>query len=365
MSAESKMLKARAQLLMENPFFGVLALKLKLVQKEDVRTAAVDGVHLFYASKFIEKLSNPEVKGLIAHEVFHCVWNHMTRRHNRDPKLWNIACDYAINWHLVHECHFILPKDGLLDGDYKDMTADAIYNALPKEDAEQCPWGLVVDAPNGGLDQPKTAGAIEADWQVSVNQALSTAKQQGKLPAGMETHLRDIVKPVVPWRSILWPFCTSITNDDYSWRKPNRAYISEDEYLPSLYTEGAGHFAVIIDTSGSCMDEYEPFMAEIKAIHAELRPEKLTIIHADAEVAFTRHVDKFDEFPIDKVYGGGGTDFEPAFDWIDEHCPEIDAAVYLTDMYGNFGDPRSYPVLWCATTNVEPPWGQYCRVTLD
>ena len=363
MSAESKMLKARAQLLMENPFFGVLALKLKLVAKEDVRTAATDGVHLFYAPNFIDKLTSQEIKGLIAHEVFHCVWNHMTRRNHRIAKLWNIACDYAINWHLVNECHFILPKGGLLDPDYKDMTADAIYNKLPQEDAKQCPWGLVLDSPNGS--ESGSSASTESEWQVAVNQAISVAKQQGKMPGNLEKHLGKIIKPVVPWRSVLWPFCTSLVNDDYSWRKPNRAYISEDEYLPSLYVEGAGHFVLIVDTSGSCVEEYDVFMSEMKSIHHELRPEKITIIHCDTDVQHVYEVDRYDEFPIPSLRGGGGTEFYPAFDWIDENCQDVDAVLYLTDMYGTFGDPRSYPVLWCATTDEEPPWGQYCRVTLD
>ena len=100
MSAESDMLKARAQLLMDQPFFGALALRLKLVQDDETRDVT-DGVRLVYNSKFIGKLDTTTRKGLIAHEVMHCVFNHMTRRQERDPKMWNIATDYAINNHLI------------------------------------------------------------------------------------------------------------------------------------------------------------------------------------------------------------------------------------------------------------------------
>ena len=130
MSAESNMLKARAQLLMDQPFFGTLALKLKLVQDDaHCDTAATDGTRLVYNSKFITKLDTVTRKGLIAHEVMHCVFNHMTRRQHRDHKLWNIATDFAINSHLI-DCGFVLPEGGLIDKQYNDMTAEAIYNKL-------------------------------------------------------------------------------------------------------------------------------------------------------------------------------------------------------------------------------------------
>ena len=80
MSIEDKFLKARAKLLMEQPFFGTLALRLKVIETEDIDTAATDGTRLMYNAKFVEKLTPHELVGLIAHEVLHCVFNHMTRR---------------------------------------------------------------------------------------------------------------------------------------------------------------------------------------------------------------------------------------------------------------------------------------------
>lgn len=361
MSAESKMLKARAQLIMENPFFGVLALKLKLIENAECKTAATDGTRLLYAPKFIDKLSNVEVKGLVAHEVMHCVWNHMTRRNQRDPKKWNIACDFAINPYLI-QCGFVLPQGALVDPQFNDWSADAIYNKLPNEDTDQCAWGMVLDADAGSIQSGSNA-ALESDWQVATNQAISTAKQAGKMPGDLERALADIVKPIVPWKSILWPFCTSLNSDEYSWSKPNRAYISEDEYFPSMRSEGAGHFAIIVDSSGSTDEHYEQFMAEMKAIHSDLRPEKITIVHCDYIVQHTTAIDKYDEFPISKIYGGGGTRFSPAFDWLNENAPDVEAAVYLTDLECNdYGEQPHYPVLWVSTTSLEAPWGQTCRI---
>jgi len=365
MSAESDMLKARAQLLMDQPFFGALALRLKLVQDdENCETAATDGVRLIYNSKFIEKLDTITRKGLIAHEVMHCVFNHMTRRQQRDHKLWNIATDYAINNHLI-DSGFVLPEGGLVDKQYDGMNAEAIYANLDHENPpKQCPWGMVLDAGAGQLESGSNA-ALESEWQVAVTQAAEVAKRAGKLPGGMTRFIEDIIKPVVDWRTVLWPFCTALTNDDYSWRKPNRAYISEDEYLPSMLTEGAGHLALIIDTSGSCSLYWEQFLSEMAAIHSELRPTQLTILHVDTQVAHVDEVMPDDIFPKQDIKGGGGTAFSPAFDYINEHYPDVEAAVYLTDLESHdFGDEPPYPVLWVSTERHEAPWGQTTYITL-
>lgn len=367
MSAESDMLKARAQLLMDQPFFGTLALKLKLVQDtENCKTAATDGKRLIYHPNYVSKLQSLPRKGLIAHEVMHCVLNHTTRRGARDPKRWNIATDFAINLHLL-DCGFVLPDGGLVDEKYRDMSADAIYNQLDPENLpKQCAWGMVMDAGAGQVESGSNA-AMESDWQIAVTQAAEVAKQAGKLPASLQHFIQDIVKPLVDWRSVLWPFITSLARDDYSWRKPNRAYISEDEYLPSMYNESAGHVAVIMDSSGSCTNYWDQFIGEIAAIHSDLRPEQITIIHCDTRVQYTKEVMPDDEFPAENnIEGGGGTAFSPAFDYINEHHPDVVAAVYLTDLESDdFGNQPHYPVLWVNTGRSEAPWGQTVHIPME
>jgi len=364
MSAEADMVKARAQLLMEQPFFGTLALRLKLVQDDDgCDTAATDGKQLVYNSEYIGKLDPLTRKGLIAHEVMHCVFNHMTRRQERDHKIWNAACDFAINSHLIHS-GFILPEGGLIDSQYDNMSAEAIYNKVKDEGVKQCAWGIVLDAGASQIDAGSNA-SLESEWQVAVTQAAQVAKAAGKLPAHLEQFIKDIVKPVVDWRTVLWPFCTSVIYNDYSWRKPNRAYISEDEYLPSLYSEGAGHLAFIIDSSGSCQSYWQQFISEVAAVHAELQPSKITILHVDTKVAHIDEVEPDEAFPMTPIKGGGGTSFAPAFEYLNEHH-DIDAAVYLTDLCSDdFGEEPDYPVLWVSTTDRDAPWGSVCRIQME
>ena len=69
--------KARSRLILDNPFFGTLCLRLKVVEWEQ-ETGATDGVHLFYNPKWFEKLTDMERIGFLAHEVLHVVFLHIT-----------------------------------------------------------------------------------------------------------------------------------------------------------------------------------------------------------------------------------------------------------------------------------------------
>src|SRR5690606_40393170 len=82
-SAAKKMIKARANLVMAHPFFGTLALRLKMVEDPNVKTASCDGQTLRHNPKFVDSMSQSKVQGLIAHEGMHHALLHHPRRSNR------------------------------------------------------------------------------------------------------------------------------------------------------------------------------------------------------------------------------------------------------------------------------------------
>ena len=79
-TAIERITKQRTQLILSQPFFGTLALRLRTVERQDIQTMAVDGKSLFYNPAFVDTLRDEELRGVIAHEVMHCVHHHMTRR---------------------------------------------------------------------------------------------------------------------------------------------------------------------------------------------------------------------------------------------------------------------------------------------
>lgn len=376
-TAESKVRKARATLVMSQPFFGALALRLKVEESNKIKTVDCDGATLSYNPEFINSLTVEQVKGVIAHTVMHPAMLHHTRRGNRDVKKWNKAADYAING-LVTRAGFALPPGYLIDAKYDGHPAEHIYTMLPDEDGDdECdgndPGGC------GGVSDPKGEGKDgdkegkggmsqsemkneELQWKIAVAQAAFVAKQQGRLPADMERFLDELMAPVIPWKEILRRFLTEKANDDFSWKKGNRRFISQGLYLPSRESESTGDIVVAIDTSGSIgQKELTEFGSEIQGIIDEVRPRKTIVIYCDAAVNKVVEFTPTDPVILEAV-GGGGTDFRPPFHWLEEHGIEPKCLVYLTDGYGSFPEEHTvfFPVMWCINNmDVTPPFGEH------
>lgn len=145
--------KLRAQLLEDDPFFGILLLRLKLVEDPRCRTMWTDGVHLGYSPNWCSKLRDAPLKGVMVHECLHVVGGHPWRRFGRDPSDWNEACDYAVN-PLVRAEGYVLPENGLEDPMFEGLWAEVIFNLLeqePKPEEPKSPQG----APSQGDGTPQ------------------------------------------------------------------------------------------------------------------------------------------------------------------------------------------------------------------
>ena len=130
-----KLITARVGLLLRASFFGNLATRLKLVNADEwCGTAATDGRHFYYNSRFIEMLRPKEIEFLFGHEVLHCVYDHFGRRGERDPQIWNIANDFCVNADLVkHRVgEKITTVPCLHDSKYDGMSSEEVYDDLMK-----------------------------------------------------------------------------------------------------------------------------------------------------------------------------------------------------------------------------------------
>ena len=131
MNADRKLLKARADLLLQHPFFGSLCLRMEPQEDRTCNGTWTDGKTFAYNPHFVDKLSHEELQGVLAHTIMHPACQHHKRRGNRDERLWNMACDYSINWILL-EAGFQLPEGFLDDAKYHGKNAEEIFTALTK-----------------------------------------------------------------------------------------------------------------------------------------------------------------------------------------------------------------------------------------
>jgi predicted metal-dependent peptidase len=360
--ARTKLIKARIAMIMRQPFFGELAMHLKLTEDDtlDPPTAAVDGRNLFYHPQWV--LDNPHevVMAMVAHEVGHCIFQHIGRRNGREPQRWNYAGDYVINA-VLQDSGFTLGDGWLYSPVYAGMSTDAVYQALPPmpPGTGKGAFDKILDAPAQGTD----IAASDADWGVAAVQAANNAESRGNLPASLKRFVEEITEGKVDWRDVMRRFMTETSKDDYSYARLNRRFVSLGIYLPGLYSETMGAVVAGIDTSGSISKEQlMEFGSEITAIVDQMLPSKLVNIYCDAAIA---HIDEFERYDVLSfdMHGGGGTDFRPPFKYVEDNDIEPKCMVYLTDGCGPFpAHAPPYPVLWLMTTDVVPPWGEVVRI---
>lgn len=366
--AVEPIIKARTQLLLSQPFFGALALRLKVRKNEEIDTLRVDGKTMEYNPEFVASLPMNILISAVAHEVCHCMFLHHLRRNHRDPEKWNIAGDFVIN-NLLKASGFTLGEGWLQSDEIGDSSTDHVYTLLPDMpgvsiNPSTAP-GEVVD----GVDPSNEAEirSEEAEWKVAISQSANAAKMMGKLPANLQRLVGDLVDSKVCWKSVLREFVKATSADDYTWSRPNRRFIGQGMYFPSLYNESIGEIVVAVDTSGSVTaDELNQFASEITAIMEDVSPSLVHVVYCDTQVAHTETFTK-EDLPLQlSAKGGGGTDFRPPFEWVEEQGIDPACFIYLTDMYCNsFPEPPSYPTLWVSTSNRnEAPFGQVVEMNL-
>ncbi|HEY2467784.1 MAG TPA: VWA-like domain-containing protein [Terracidiphilus sp.] len=390
--SETRIRKARTTLLLDHPFFGALLFRLKGRESRSIKTMATDGVSLFYNPEFVETLNAATLAGTLAHEVMHPALHHHVRRSGRDHKRWNVACDYAINPLLV-DAGLSLPEGVLLDNRFRGMSAEQIYNLLETEsesgqgsnDEEEKPdpggdgamgesssegdsdspsapetdggIGQVLDAPEEDCETPAVEEQAR-EWTVAVNQATTIARQAGKVPAGLDRTLDGAAEAAIDWRDLLRQLWSETIPSDYSWLRPNRRHLWTGLYLPGVVREGVGEVAIAVDCSGSVSArQLRLFEAEARSILEGQRPERVYVLYFDTVVHKAEIYEAGQRIELNPI-GGGGTEFGPCFEWLDERGIRPHTMVFLTDLYGSFPPSApAYPVLWASTGGRNAPFG--------
>ena len=366
--------RGRQDLILKQPFYGSLLIRLepKKLSKEiakamQITDFATDGIHLLYYEPGVDKLTEDEVIGTMAHETLHCALRHMFRMRNRQLMRWNVACDYPIN-HIVQDSNLKMPADSLFDNRYKDMNAEQIYSILEKkeQEGEKPKKGRIsVVAPPEGMTEEQQ-DSLDMEWKTATIQAAITAKTFGTLPGSLEQLLKEIDKVVFPWREILASFLMKTRPSRSDWARPSRRSHSMGFFLPNRYREPTGDLVIAHDTSASVSDiQLSEGYAETRGLIQQIQPERVILIQCDTRI---RQVDEYDadSFPENiseiLIKGRGGTSFDPPFEYCKENDINPDALIYFTDgecMYPN--EEPGFPVLWMYTYEQEspPPFGEY------
>jgi predicted metal-dependent peptidase len=367
MDLQKRLIKARTSLVLEHPFVGMIALNMPQILDDtlDPPTACTNGKQVRYHPEFVKSLTDEELKFLVAHECMHPMLEHPFRRNGRDPRTWNQAGDYVINQYLSDDKVGKMPEHGLLNKvlfDAGNGTTDGIYKIIEQDNDGGGDGGNGHGDPLDNCDDGGTQAEQSqegAEWKVKVAQAAQAAKMMGKMSAGLSRLVDQVLNPKVDWREVLRRFVTKCNTETRTFARPNRRFISQGLYMPSVSGEALGEICFAVDCSGSIgQHELDMFSAEIKAVKDDFNPAVIHVIYFDSEVS---HYDKFerDDEVLISMHGGGGTDFAPVFKYMVDKQIEPVACIFLTDLCcGSFGEAPDCPVLWVTTESGTAPFGE-------
>jgi predicted metal-dependent peptidase len=384
-----KLTTARVGLLLKQPFFGNMATRMKLVDASDwCPTAATDGRNFFYNKDFVNSLSAKELEFLFGHEIGHCVFDHFGRVGSRDRKLSNIAQDFAVNQILVDERvgTKITKVEICYDPKYRGKAWEEIYDEL-WEKAEKISLSellkqlgdtldehLEESRPGDGNSDKEGKGgkpslskedikAIKDEIKEAMIQSAQAAGA-GKVPAGIMRMIKDLTEPKMDWREVLRMNIQSIIRNDYSFQRPNRKSQHSGAVLPGMKNDETVEVAIAIDMSGSIGDaDAKVFLSEVKGIMDQYADYKIDLWTFDTEVYGHVQISQDNDQDLLEYQpqGGGGTDFEVNWAFMQENDIQPKKFVMFTDGYpgGGWGDEDYCDTLFIVKgSDNEAPFGQ-------
>lgn len=392
-----KIIVARVGLLLRHPFFGNMATRLIIKEASDwCPTAATDGRHLYYNTQFFSKMTTKEIEFVIAHEILHCVYDHMTRREDRDPQIHNIAADYIVNNTLVRDNIGTKPadipifQDFKYDGKTSEEVYDEIYKKYDEEELKQLGQLLDehIDWDKDSQDNqkaPSKKGKKKGEGQPSyskeelkkirdeIKESMMGAAQAagaGKVPAEIERMIKELTEPKMNWREILRQQIQSTIKNDYTYIRPSRKGWHTGAVLPGINYDETIDICIGIDMSGSIgNDQAADFLGEVQGIMSEYQDYNIKVWCFDTKVYneqdFT--ADNGNELSQYQLMGGGGTDFNANWEYMKEQDITPKRFIMFTDGYpwDSWGDDS-----YCDTVfvihghhdkNLQAPFGITCH----
>lgn len=353
----------------EGAFLGSLMCSMDINWNAKIMTACTDGLTMDINPNWFMALPELTRATILMHELRHVGYLHILRMQGLNHKKFNFAADYVINQQLKDEGYSFEGSSPLLDSQYRNMSAEEVYDLLPdpppdgggggggnapgrgpKAGAQQGCWSD--DPDDTDIQQPDDPAQIE-DVVQAVHAAAMAQQRTGYSSAEVEAiseMIRKRNQPKVNWKEELQNWAQDKARAGLNYAKRNRRY--NHVILPARGKRGRlMELDFFFDVSGSVSQPMvEQMISEICYIHGVLKPKKLNLIQFDTSI---RRVQTFtDGTPINEIeiHGRGGTSLECVAKHLEKHKPA--GAVIMTDL--DCPPMRAIdgvPILWLCLNN--------------
>lgn len=349
------------------------------------------------------------------HMVFHCIFRHFGNP-GADKRLWNLSCDIAVE-HMIDGIYHrsvrysrsLLRRETyrLLEKEKKTLNAERIYKILKEQflkekELLQLEKEFYVDDHKYWVNQQpnqKPNPLMSKKWE-DISEGIETDLETFSREAGEQDgdfldqlkienreryDYRDFLRKFAVFREELTVDPDSFDHNFYTYGLSLYGNMPLIEPLETREVKKVSEFVIVIDTSMSCSGELvRRFLEETYGILSDsgnfFRKVNIHIIQCDekvhSDVKITGREELQDYMDSLELYGDGGTDFRPAFTYVEElmekrEFENLKGLVYFTDGYGIF--PAKMPPYRTAFVFMEqepedvdiPAWAMKLVITED
>jgi len=360
-------------------FYAEVVASMRRISNPSIPVAGVcvkDQIELHINLPVFEAHSLIERVAILKHECEHILRSHIMRMREMAPEVYkkcgdeidslingakhkamNVAADCAVNSHVTG-----LPKDCIMPELFSLEKGETVEWYLEKlKDNEKMKNLTEYDGHSLWDESDGNKDLLKEKVRQAINNAANRTRAAGKMTYNDELLVSELNKSQVNWKEQLKRFVarTIESRVESSKKKRNRRY---GVMFPGNVKIEDLHIGVAIDTSGSVSDKaLVQFMSEINTISKYAR---ITVVEADCEIKNTYQYDSRKKY---RVRGGGGTAYQPAFDYFTAET-DVDAVIYFGDMDSADSPLKpKYPVLWVIVGQSAPPanFGSQIRIVYE
>jgi len=371
MQLEEKISQAKVRLLVNNPYFGMLASKLELIVNDNIESFVSNGVKVEYREEYLDGLELGELEFIFANGAMHASLAHDKRKNNRSGWLWQMATDMAINDMLV-ENGMTLPYGAQYRKRFAGMYAEEIYAQL-KDDILRDEENLEYEADDSDDVEPNSDKKEELTEQTPqqlqeeilheqllAEEAISLLESEfkkGEAPLHIERFFSLEYEGKIDWRDELRNAIDKYFRDDYTLLPPSKKLLYTGIYLPSTISQ-TFRLVIVIDSSGSVDEELlNTFLGEVNFLMSLVTNYQIELIVCDDKVHSHKTFYSGESLDV-SLKGGGGTSFKPAFTFVEENFDDVKLLLYFTDLDGKFpSEVPNYDVKWVSSQIKKIPFG--------
>jgi len=368
----------------------------------DDKYAKTNGKVIFINPNKWQFLNLKTKEGLLLRLWLHIAFLHIPRGQDKDFKIWNDACDFLVDGHIIESYlakDIALPPGFLYDQSFSNKSAEEIYYILLDKTAEMKNDNFMLSSKQKSItvmknfgdykNMDESAAALSKGKDINdaagdlmddlvgdnfdeLKQEIAAAEEYAAkimtdIPASYTRIIADLTKGKAPWQNIISAIVKEIIyfGKDRSYAHPRKWAWQYGFALPGECGKKEPKIVVIYDTSQSITDD------QIKYINGEV---ELILRNVKSVMVLTCDAAVHEEVKIRSIYdiikdnkvkfkGKGGTNFVPALEAAAKYKPDL--VIYFTDGLGNFGKrpARLKNILWgIINSDVKPPFGRYVKI---